>query len=317
MPELVSILMPVFNAERTVTKAINSCLAQSYLNIEIIVLDNGSSDHSAEIIKSIPDSRIRLIESETNLGIAAGRNRLLKEAKGSFIAWLDADDEMLENRIEKQVAYFSDYPELDLLGTWIYVEQNQIKKAPLNHSAISAAMWFKNCMYQPSIMSRNFYKSENIFYDETYANSLEDYELWYRLKAKKKFANIDCPLTLYKLSNAEELKAKKTSGNFEENVDRLWSVKWKEISEPIGENDKKLFQHFLYNNEVLSAPEILSLLKTLQIIENQFKHDNYRLICAFHRLRIWRNAYAFGKLTNLSLLLNIFQYPSIQKLHLR
>lgn len=317
MPELVSILMPVFNAERTVAKAIDSCLAQSYLNIEIIVLDNGSRDRSAEIVKSNPDSRIRLIESETNIGIAAGRNHLLKEAKGSFIAWLDADDEMLENRIEKQVAYFSNYPELDLIGTWIYVEQNQIKKAPLNHSAISAALWFKNCMYQPSIMSRNFYQNENIFYDETYANTLEDYELWYRLKDQKTFGNIDAPLTLYKLSNTEELKAKKTLGKFEENADRLWSVKWKEISAPIDENDKKLFQHFLYNNEGLSPQEIVSLLKTLQIIENQFKRGNYSLICAFHRLRIWRNANVFGKLTNLSLLMNIFQYPSIQKLHLR
>ena len=114
-------------------------------------------------------------------------------------------------------------------------------------------------MYQPSMMSRNFYQNENVFYNETYANTLEDYELWYRLKDKKKFANIDKPLTHYKLSTAEELMSKKTKGNFEENLERLWSVKWGEISETIAEKDKKLFQYFLYNKIVqinlVVAPE--------------------------------------------------------------
>ena len=317
MPELVSILMPILNAETSIKKAIESCLAQSYTNLEIIILDNGSTDQSAELIKSIQNSRIRLIKSETNIGISAGRNILLKEAKGSFIAWLDADDEMRENRIQKQVDYFHLNPDTDLLGTWIFVEQNQIKKAPLSHPQIGAALWFKNCMYQPSMMSRNFYQNENVFYNETYANTLEDYELWYRLKDKKKFANIDKPLTHYKLSTAEELMSKKTKGNFEENLERLWSVKWGEISETIAEKDKKLFQYFLYNNKVLSTQEIDSLSKTLQTIERHFKNNNYSLICSFNRLRLWRNANVFGKLRNLHLLLNIFQYPSIQKLHLR
>jgi len=309
--------MPVYNAENSIIKAIESCLAQSYSSLEIIVLNNGSSDRSAEIIKSMPDSRIRLIESETNLGIAAGRNLLLKEAKGEFIAWLDADDEMLEDRIEKQVAHFSKHPELDILGTWIYVEQTQIKKAPLTHTEISAALWFKNCLYQPSLMSRNFYVSENIFYDETYSNTLEDYELWYRLRAKKKFENIDVPLTLYKLSTDKELSDKKIKGNFEENLNRLWAIKWQEIQEPVAEKDKLLFQNFLYKNEVLGSIETKSILKTLDAIEKQFKNNTYSLICNFHRLRLWRNANAYNKLMNLHLLLHILQYPSIQKLNVR
>ena len=309
--------MPVYNAENSIKKAIESCLVQSYSSLEIIVLNNGSSDRSSEIIKSIPDSRIRLIDSETNLGIAAGRNLLLKEAKGSFIAWLDADDTMLEDRIEKQVAHFSKHPELDILGTWIYVEQTQIKKAPISHSDIIAALWFKNCMYQPSMMSRNFYQSENIFYDETYANTLEDYELWYRLRGKKKIGNIDVPLTCYKQSTDEELSVKKAKGNFEENLNRLWAIKWQEIQEPIAEKDKKGFQHFIYNNAVLSTQEIKSLLNTIQTIESHCKQNEYKLICDFHRLRIWHNANAFGKLTNLHLLLNILKYSAIKKIHLR
>lgn len=309
--------MPIYNAESSIAKAIESCLVQSYTNLEIIILDNGSTDQSAEIIKSIHDSRIRLIKSETNHGIAAGRNILLKEAKGEFIAWLDADDEMLENRIEKQVDYFHLNPEIDLLGTWIFVEQNQIKKAPLSHPQIGAALWFKNCMYQPSMMSRNFYQSENIFYDETYANRLSDYELWYRLRTKKTFGNLDSVLTYYTQSTDEELETKKTKGNFAANLNRLWAVKWQELEEPLPEKDKLLFQRFLYQNEVLGAIETASILNTLRTIEKHFKNKTYSRICTFHRLRIWRNADTFTKLIKVHLLLNIFQYPSIQKLYLR
>ena len=307
----------MYNAELSIAKALESCINQSYSDLEILVLDNGSSDLSAEIINSIADSRIRLVKSDTNIGISAGRNLLLKEAIGAYIAWLDADDQMQANRIQKQVDYFNLHPDTDILGTWIFVEQNQIKKAPLSDTQISAALWFKNCMYQPSVMSRNFYQNENVFYNESYSNTLEDYELWYRLRDKKNFANIDSPLTLYKLSSDEELTSKKKRGNFEENLERLWGVKWDEVVEPIEGKDKKLFQHFLYNNEVLSTQEIKSLSKTLQTIDRHFNNNIYSLICAFHRLRLWRNANVFGKLRNLHLLLNIFQYPSIQKLYLR
>ena len=317
MSELVSILMPVYNAESSIKKAIESCLLQTYANIEIVVLDNGSTDKSSEILKSINDPRLRLIKANDNLGIAAGRNLLLKEAKGEFIAWLDADDEMLDERIEKQVTHFTEHPELDLLGTWIYVVQNQIKKAPLTHPEISTALWFKNCLYQPSMMSRNFYVIENIFYDENYSNTLEDYELWYRLRTKKTFGNLDTPLTHYKQTSGKELQDKKAEGNFDSNLYRLWAIKWQEIQEPIAEKDKLLFQNFLYQNEVLDSNETASILKTLDIIEKQFKNKTYSLICDFHRLRVWRNNKAIGKLLNLHLLLNIFQYTSIKKLNLR
>jgi glycosyltransferase involved in cell wall biosynthesis len=309
--------MPVYNAELSIRKAIESCLAQTYANIEIVVLDNGSKDKSSEILKSINDPSLRLLNVNENLGIAAGRNLLLKEAKGEFIAWLDADDEMLQDRIEKQVAHFSKHPELDILGTWIYVEQTQIKKAPLNHTNISAALWFKNCLYQPSMMSRNFYMRENIFYDESFANTLEDYELWYRLRNKKTFGNLDAALTHYKLSSGKDLEDKKAKGNFETNLNRLWSIKWQEILKPIAEKDKLIFQNFLYKNEVLESIETTSILKTLNAIEKQFKDKTYSRICKFHRLRVWRNTNAYGKLKNMHLLLNVIQYPSMSKLNLR
>jgi glycosyltransferase involved in cell wall biosynthesis len=309
--------MPVYNAELSIRKAIDSCLRQTYTNIEIVVLDNGSNDSSNDILNSIKDTRVRLIKVNENLGIAAGRNLLLKEAKGEFIAWLDADDEMLDERIEIQLAHFSKHSELDILGTWIYVEQTQIKKAPLNHTAISTALWFKNCMYQPSIMSRNFYLRENIFYNESYANTLEDYELWYRLRNKKTFGNIERALTHYAQTTGKELQDKKGEGNFESNLNRLWAIKWQEIQEPIAEKDKLLFQNFLYKNEVLGTIEIASIIKTLTTIEKQFKNNTYRLICKFHRLRVWRNASAFNKIKKLYLLLNIFEYPGIKKLNLR
>lgn len=109
MSELVSIIMPSYNTGRFIKETIDSVLAQSYLNWELIIVDDCSTDNSDEVIKSyLADPRIRYIKNEINSGAAVSRNRALREAKGKWIAFLDSDDLWEPEKLEKQIAFMQD-----------------------------------------------------------------------------------------------------------------------------------------------------------------------------------------------------------------
>ncbi|MCL4735722.1 MAG: glycosyltransferase [Candidatus Omnitrophica bacterium] len=113
---LLSVFMPVFNAEAWLSKALESILSQTFTDFELIVVDDGSSDRSVEIIRSFSDSRLRLIQQD-NLGCYPARNRAIQEARGAFLANMDADDISLPDRFQAQVDYLREYPEAILVGT--------------------------------------------------------------------------------------------------------------------------------------------------------------------------------------------------------
>src|SRR5215813_6146334 len=112
MSAFVSILIPCFNAERWIAQAIESGLAQTYEEKEVIVIDDGSRDGSLEVIKSFGD-RIRW-ETGPNCGGNAARNRLLQLARGRWLQYLDADDYLLPTKLERQVAFLREHPECDV-----------------------------------------------------------------------------------------------------------------------------------------------------------------------------------------------------------
>ncbi len=103
----VSIIMPNYNCEKFIEETLNSVLAQTYRNWEILIVDDCSTDNSVSIIKSYcdKDERIRLFVNDTNSGAAASRNRALREASGKWIAFLDSDDLWLPEKLEKQLTF--------------------------------------------------------------------------------------------------------------------------------------------------------------------------------------------------------------------
>lgn len=106
MLELVSVIVPVYNAARTIEKTIESILAQSYTSFEIIIVDDCSQDDTFELLKKLQadDQRILLYRNEKNLGVAKTRNFALTKARGTYIAFLDSDDEWQENKLELQLS---------------------------------------------------------------------------------------------------------------------------------------------------------------------------------------------------------------------
>lgn len=125
MDELVSIIMPSYNTAKFISETIESVLAQTYPNWELIIVDDCSTDNTDEVVKSfLSDNRIKYIKNEKNSGAAVSRNRALREAKGKWIAFLDSDDLWLPVKLEKQIAFMQDNDYHFSYTNYIEIDEN-------------------------------------------------------------------------------------------------------------------------------------------------------------------------------------------------
>lgn len=161
---LVSVIIPVYNGARYIAEAVNSILNQTYQNLELLVLDNGSTDRTADILNTLAqqDSRLSVLFHPTPLGHAgeAASNLASREAKGKYIAKLDADDVALPDRIAKQVAFLENHADTFLVGSYLEVidtdgQKIGIRKYPLNHQAIYREFYLRFPVANPAIMYRS------------------------------------------------------------------------------------------------------------------------------------------------------------------
>ena len=118
----VTAVIPVYNREKYLRGAIESILAQTFTDFELLVIDDGSTDGSREAIRSYHDPRIRLMCNETNQGIPKTRNRGIQFARGEYLAFLDSDDWAYPERLAKQVAFLDSHPDYAAVGAWIDVD---------------------------------------------------------------------------------------------------------------------------------------------------------------------------------------------------
>jgi glycosyltransferase involved in cell wall biosynthesis len=191
IPE-ISVLIIARNAAETIGKAVQSMLDQSMGKFELLVYDDASEDGTAACIQAFSDVRIRLISGKDHKGIPAARNILLREARGRYIAWLDADDWSFPQRLKQQWNYLEEHLDTDLLFTWIEVRNGGVSSVcmPADGDLLRAWLMLRNPFAHSTMMARNFFASEGLFYDETMARA-QDYELYLRLAPSKKFAM--CP----------------------------------------------------------------------------------------------------------------------------
>ena len=123
---MISVIIPLYNLERYIERAIHSVLRQTVLPGEIIVVNDGSTDHGPQIVENIQSSLIRLI-NQPNQGVVVARNRGMKEARGEFLAFLDGDDEWMENHLEVILNLIQKYPQCGLYATSFYFVKNDLK----------------------------------------------------------------------------------------------------------------------------------------------------------------------------------------------
>lgn len=187
----VSIILPTYNGATRIAKAIESVIAQTYTDWELLIIDDGSTDDTQAVLPA--DSRIRYVRNETNLGIQKSLNRGLEEAKGTYIARIDDDDMWSDpDKLASQVAFLEAHPDHVLVGTGVIIvdeEGNELQRyvLPGHDQHIRNKILRKNCFVHSSVMFRNI----GIRYseDETVRHA-EDYELWLRLGQNGKLANL-------------------------------------------------------------------------------------------------------------------------------
>jgi len=203
----VSVVMPVHDGERYLRAAIDSVLAQTLGNLELIVIDDGSTDGSAAIVRGMEDPRIRLIANDRKLGLAASLNRGVAEARGEFIARLDADDLAMPERLARQVAFMDANPHVALLGSW-YVEISE-EGRPLARRRLPTEHWdlrWHLCVTCPFVHSAVLWRRSLVAervggYDETIVYG-EDYDLWKRLATRLPVATLPAYLIQHRLHDA-------------------------------------------------------------------------------------------------------------------
>jgi glycosyltransferase EpsE len=200
MKPLVSIILPTHNGEHYIAQAIKSVLKQSYDHWELLIINDGSTDQTKDIIERYvkQDSRIIYIENEHNLGIQKTLNRGIALAKGTYLARLDDDDQWIkDNKLEQQVSFLENNQEYVLVGTDALVVDasgvtRSVNTMPKTDAHIRANMLSKNCFLHATIMARKDAVEKAGGYSE-HGTTLhaEDYDLWLRVGKIGKMTNLN------------------------------------------------------------------------------------------------------------------------------
>lgn len=199
---LVSVVLPVYNGEKYLRDSIESILDQSYSNLELVAINDGSGDGSGAIIKSFKDERIRYFEQD-NQGVAKTLNRGIMLARGKYIARMDADDVSMPQRLQKQVSFLESHQEYGLLGTWAEIweesrKTNRCLKHPPTDAELRFELIFDSFFVHSSVMIRKSVLEKAGFYNPDMKGQPEDLELWSRIVKECKVANIPEILHVYR-----------------------------------------------------------------------------------------------------------------------
>lgn len=206
--------MPVYNCSAFVNEAIDSILHQTFSDFELIIIDDGSTDGTAEIIKGYTDKRIRFIPKEKNGGLIDSLNMGLSLATGKYIARMDGDDISELTRFEIQVHFLETNTDVMLCGTWIReMQTDNVRKFPSTFESIKLSMLDYCCFSHPTIMfRRDFLLQNNLLFNAEF-NACEDYDMWVRMTKLGKLNNIPQVLLNYRL-HANQITVKEGSAQF-------------------------------------------------------------------------------------------------------
>lgn len=153
---LVSVVIPLHNKAPYFKECLNSVLAQTHRDLEVVVVDDAGTDGGAALATDCGDARVRLVTLERNVGPGMAAQRGMEEAQGRYIVRMDADDVMHPARVERQVAFLEEHPEVDLCGTALDLigRSDIVRRCPLTHADIVAQLLFGVGIFQPTMAVR-------------------------------------------------------------------------------------------------------------------------------------------------------------------
>ena len=211
--ELVSVVIPTYNYGRYVGAAVESALAQTYPAVQVIVIDDGSTDDTRERLTAY-GKRIRYVYQE-NQGLSAARNTGIHLAAGKFVALLDSDDLFHPRKIELQMKLFADRPKLGLVATGLFSNEppqwTEVGETPVPALDLRLNDVIARSRFAPSSVLARRECFERVGAFDPTLRSVEDRDMWIRIAAKFGVAKIDLPLTWYRI----------TPGSMSRNAERM------------------------------------------------------------------------------------------------
>jgi glycosyltransferase involved in cell wall biosynthesis len=206
MPK-VSVIIPTYNRAHVLREAIDSVLSQKYSDLELLVVDDGSTDHTKEVVSSYT-SKLAYIYQE-HQGVSAARNRGIKHTKGDYLAFLDSDDLWLPDKLSTQMRFMEDHPEIHIC----YTEERWIRRGvrvnPMKKHRKYSGMIFEHCLplciVSPSsvLIARSLLEEIGVFDEEL--KVCEDYDLWLRISARYPIYLLDTPLIIKRGGHDDQL----------------------------------------------------------------------------------------------------------------
>ena len=202
----VSVIIPTYNRAHLIGKAIKSVLNQTYQDFEIIVVDDGSTDNTGEIVKSFDNFKIRYISNSNNRGASAARNTGIRASQGEYIALLDSDDEWLPEKLDKQIKVLQNKsPEVGVAySDVLYIDKNgknmnRKLSNPGKEGYIYEDLLGENYVGTPSalLIKKECFNRVGLFDD--LLNAQDDWDMWIRIAKYYRFAFIKVPLVKYRL----------------------------------------------------------------------------------------------------------------------
>ena len=221
----VSVLTPIYRTnERHLREAIESVLAQTFADFELLLLDDCPEDDREEIVRSYRDPRIVYLKNERNLGISASRNKLIDLAKGEYLAIFDHDDVCRPERLAHEVAWLDAHPSCGVVGGWTRQSDNgSVTRYPEDDSAIKVEMMWGASVWHPAAMVRKSVLSESgIRYRAAYS-PVEDYMLRLELVKRTEFHNLPELVIDYRRHETNTSVVRKAELEVSEVACRAWA----------------------------------------------------------------------------------------------
>lgn len=268
---LISVIMPVYNAEKYLSQAIFSILNQTYQNFEFLIINDGSIDSSENIIQSFSDKRIKYIKNDKNINIVKTLNKGVQLAKGEYIARMDADDISLPFRLEHQLQFLQENS-CDLIGSAIRIFGEEISDyiyySPKTSIECEIAMLFLSPIVHPTLFARaSLLKSYSYNIDDLYC---EDYGLWVRLVQKG-----------YKIGNTARvcLNYRRSPNQITFKYSTISSQKFVNIAMKYGEEEFNINKNIikrLNDSTSVIGKSVDILINDLKIILERLNYENIK-----------------------------------------
>lgn len=276
MTSLLTVLMPVYNAAPFLERAIKSILSQTHRDFEFLIIDNGSTDASPEIIRSFKDPRIRVVRLDKNVGPPPALNLGLRQIRTKYIARMDADDVALPNRLKAQIAFLEKHPEFVLIGSQ-YRTVNATGRVsaalplPTTPNNIRWKLMFSSPFVHSAVVMRTQIIKTLDGYDEHFRYA-SDFDLWSRLVCNNyKVANLSKTYVLNRKHDAQD----GVSAGIQKLLDETAQVCAANINHftdlKVSKEEVLSLQNFLTRQAECPSEEIPIALRLFEKLGRQFK----------------------------------------------